>query len=102
MQVRPQHGATDAPDEVEEVMMVVPIYGHIDEAQDVAEKDRHRFLQRAYADGVGRLQFEDHDGYDDGDHAITERDKPILFHRSSLSAAAYLAPALAITKRHAR
>jgi hypothetical protein len=32
---------------------------------------------------VGRLQFEDHDGYDDGDHAITERDKPILFHRSS-------------------
>ena len=73
--------------------MVVPIYGHIDETEDVAEEDRRRFPQRAQADIMGRLQFEDHNRYDDGDHAITEGNKPILFHRSSFPPAfAYLAP----------
>src|SRR5208337_500995 len=73
--------------------MVVPIYGHIDETEDVAEEDRRRFPQRAQADIMARLQFEDHNRYDDGDHAITEGNKPILFHRSSFPPAfAYAAP----------
>jgi len=33
VQIRPQHPAVDAMDQVEEVVMIVPVYGNVNETQ---------------------------------------------------------------------
>src|SRR5271166_789255 len=78
--VCPQQRAIDAANKVEKVMVIVPVYRHIDEAQHVAEEGRRRPLESAEADIIRRFQLEDHDGDDHGDHAIAECSEPILFH----------------------
>jgi hypothetical protein len=62
------------------VVMVVPIDTEIDEAQNVAEEHGDQRQQRLDAFAVGHLHLQHHDGDDDGDHAVAESFKPVLWH----------------------
>src|ERR687892_1416357 len=68
------------------VVVVVPIDTKVDEAQNVAQEYRDQWHQSLDAFAVGHLHLQHHDGDDDGDHAITERFKPILSHAESTRA----------------
>jgi hypothetical protein len=70
---------------VEEVVMIVPVYRHVNEAQDIGKKNRDCVMQRAQIGTVRSLQFKNHDSNDDGNHAVTECDKPLLFHPDPFS-----------------
>jgi hypothetical protein len=74
------------PNQVEKMVMVVPVDGHVHEAQRVAKecwRHRHECVQRGI---VGHFQLQHHDRDDDCDHAIAERDQPVLFHCTALTA----------------
>src|SRR5919108_5461349 len=62
------------------VVVVIPIDAKVDEAQNVAQEYGDQGHQSLDALAVGHLHLQHHDGDDDGDHAITERFKPILSH----------------------
>src|ERR687896_2504399 len=68
------------------VVVVVPIDTKVNEAQNVAQEYGDQWHQRLDALAVGHLHLQHHDGDDDGDHAITERFKPILSHAKSTRA----------------
>src|SRR4029450_5102554 len=62
------------------VVVVIPIDTQVDEAQHVAQEDGDHWHQSLEALAVGHLHLQHHDGDEDGDHAITDRFKPILSH----------------------
>src|SRR5918992_1764169 len=80
MQIRPEHRPRDFLSRMKHVVVVIPIDTQVDEAQNVAQEYGDQGHQRLEALAVGHLQLQHHDGDDDGDHAITERFKPILSH----------------------
>ena len=82
MEIRPEHPSVDAVDQVKEMVMIAPVDRDVDETKHVTQEDRYRLLERAEVGGVRRLQIEHHDRDDDGDHAITEGNDPVLFHRT--------------------
>ena len=84
MQVRPQNAAADVFGGMEQVVMVVPVDADVDEAQHVAQEHREQRLQRGQIGAVRHLQFQHHDGDDDGEHAVAEGFQPVLFHFTSL------------------
>src|SRR5665213_167638 len=84
MQVRPQHAAGHAIDEVEEVMVVVPLDAEVDEAEDVRAERRPEHAQRGPVRAAGHTQLEHHDRDEDGDDAVTERFEPCLVHQDWL------------------
>src|SRR5437867_1276956 len=88
MQIRPEDLAVHAVRGVQHVMMVVPVDAEKDEAEHVAEKGWHDRAQRRQVGTVGRVQLEDHDRDQDGDHAVTERLEPDLAHRRGYPPAA--------------
>ena len=45
MHVRPQHRAIHAMDGVQQVVVIVPVDGDVDEAEHVAEEDRPQFRE---------------------------------------------------------
>jgi len=62
------------------MVMIAPVDRDVDETQHVTQEDRYRLLERAEVGSVRRLHLEHHDRDDDGDHAITEGNDPVLFH----------------------
>jgi hypothetical protein len=68
------------------VVVVVPIDAEVNETQNVAQEYGDQWHQSLDTLAVGHLHFQYHDGDDDGDHAITERFKPILSHAKSTRA----------------
>src|SRR5215831_1441421 len=70
------------------VMVVIPIDTQVDEAQHVAQEYGDHWHQSLDALAVGHLHLQHHDGDEDGDHAITERFKPILSHAACARAQA--------------
>ena len=85
MQVRPQHGPCDSLSHMKHVVVVIPIDTKVYEAQNIAQEYGEQGHQRLDAHAVRHLQLQHHDGYDDGDDAITERFKPVLSHGGSLA-----------------
>lgn len=57
----------------EQLVVVVPVDRDVDETQDVAQEDRKQMPKRREVSSLGRLQFQNHDGDDDCDHAVAER-----------------------------
>ena len=80
MEVRPEDAAGDMFGGVEEVMVIVPVNGDVDEAEDVTQKDGEERLQLGEAGAVRDFQFQHHDGDDDGDDAVAEGFEPGGFH----------------------
>jgi hypothetical protein len=57
---------------MQQVMMVVPVNSYVNEAKNVAQKNRKQFAQGFEIITMWHLQFQDHDGNYDGDHAIAK------------------------------
>jgi hypothetical protein len=60
----------DAAHRVHQVMMVVPVDAHVDEAQDVREERGTKRCERLQRVRMRRLQLEHHDGDDHSDDAV--------------------------------
>src|ERR1700694_5735225 len=80
MQIGPQHRAIDPLDDLPEVVVVVPVDADKHKTQQVAEKLRPQRPECRYGRLVRHPEFQDHDGDDDGEHAIAERFEPRLVH----------------------
>ena len=65
-------------------MMVVPVDADIEKAQHVVKKHRQQRLQRGQVVAVRHLQFQHHDGDDDGEHAIAEGFESVLGHAARI------------------
>src|SRR5262249_32192702 len=78
--VRPHDRAVDALARVQQVVMVVPVDGDVDEAQDVARQDGRQLTQRCQVRALRHLQLEHHDRDDDGDHPVAEGFHPFGSH----------------------
>lgn len=61
-------------------MMVVPVDTEVDKAQYVTQKHRDQGQQHMNVFAMRHLQFQHHDGDDDGDHAIAEGFQPVVSH----------------------
>ena len=85
VQVGPENAAGDLRGRVQQVMVVVPVDPDVDEAQEVAHEQGDERLQVREVRAVRHLQFEHHDGDDDGEHAIAECSSRPLPIRASLS-----------------
>ncbi len=61
-------GAGDVLDGLEHVVVVVPVDGEVDEAQEVREEDGPKGLEGLEGGGglVGDFELQDHDGDEDG------------------------------------
>src|ERR1700736_4346648 len=62
------------------MMMIDPVDSDDDEAQDVGKKGRPHLRQGSWCRIVRGLQLQNHDGNENGDHAIAERFDPVRFH----------------------
>ena len=67
-------------DEMDEMMMIDPVDGDDDEAEDVGKKSGPHSRERSWIRIVRGLQFQNHDGNENGDNTIAERFEPIRFH----------------------
>jgi hypothetical protein len=63
------------------ILELVPVDADVDEAEDVAAKDGQHWQKVVERGAVRYLQFQDHDGDDDGDDAVAECFKPAFSHR---------------------
>ena len=61
-------------------MVVIPIDGDDDEAQDVGEEDRQQGIERAQVGAVWHSQLQHHDGDEDRDHSIAEGVESLTAH----------------------
>lgn len=77
--VGPHDTAVDAFGRFEQMMMVVPIDGDIDEAQQISKKFRHERHEVGEVGAFGRMEFDDHDGNDNGEDAVAECFEPSAF-----------------------
>src|SRR5271154_6307938 len=68
---------------VQQVMMVVPIDPHVNEAQHIAEENRKQWLQGRKTRSLRRRHFQHHDGDDDGKYPITKSFHAALGHTFS-------------------
>ena len=62
------------------MMMIDPIDGDDDEAQDIGKKGRPHLCQGSWCRIVRGLQLQNHDGNENGDNAIAERFDPVRLH----------------------
>ena len=77
-QIGPKDAAADPPCRVEEMMMVVPVDTDVNKAQHIAEEDGQQIAQVFQFHAMRDLEFQNHDGDDDGDHTIAECFQPAL------------------------
>ncbi len=67
-------------DRVQQMMVVVPVDGEIDEAQHVDHEVRRHAHERGPAGAVRDLQLQHHDGDDDRQDAVAEGRQPLFSH----------------------
>src|SRR4030081_3406657 len=82
MQIRPQDATRNMLRRLQEVMMVVPVDADVNEAQDVAEENRKKWLQGRKTGSLWRLHFQHHDGDDNGEYPVTKSLHATLGHPS--------------------
>lgn len=87
MEIGPERRSIDALGGVEEVVMIVPVDGDHDEAEDIAQEDRKNGAESGESGTVRRFHFEDHDGDDDGEDAVAEGFEAVFGHRMPFAAA---------------
>ena len=80
MKIRPKDAAVYAFDGVHHVVVIVPVDGDIDKAQDIAEEDVADGAQRLKSIAFGHFELQNHDGDDDRDNAVTQGFKAIFLH----------------------
>ncbi len=80
MEVGPKRRAIDAFGGVKQVMMIVPVDGDEDEAENVAEEDRSDGAKRGQRGALRWLHLEDHDSDDDGEDAVAEGFEAVFGH----------------------
>src|SRR5437870_5710517 len=85
MQVRPQYLAVDPLRDVQHVVMVGPVDADHDEAQDIGQESRQDRAKRSPVRSGWNFQLEDHNGDQDGDHAVAEGLKTSLTHSGGTS-----------------
>ncbi|VFU09879.1 protein of unknown function [Methylocella tundrae] len=79
-QIGPEGAAVHAFDRLHQMMMVVPVKTDIDVAEDIGEEYRQARRERREIMARRNLQFQHHDGDDDGDDAIGKGFHPALGH----------------------
>ena len=72
--------AVHAIDHVHEVVVIVPIDAHVNEAEDVAQEHGCKRRQVLPIGAVRHLQFQHHDGDDDGQHPVAEGFQAVRSH----------------------
>src|SRR5258708_29927076 len=82
MQIRPQDAARNMLRRLQEVMMVVPVDADVNEAQDIAEENRKKWLQGRKTGSVRRLHFQHPDTDDDLEDPVTKSLHAALCHPS--------------------
>src|SRR3954467_14079285 len=80
MQVRPENAARHSIDDVEHVMVVVPVDAEVDEAEHIGGERRRERPQRRPVRAGRQAQLEHHDRDQDGDDAVAEGFEPRLMH----------------------
>ena len=80
MKIRPKDAAVYAFDGVHHVVVIVPVDGDIDKAQDIAEEDVADGAQRLKSIAFRHFELQNHDGDDDRDNAVTQGFKAIFLH----------------------
>jgi len=83
MQIRPQNPARHMLRGLQQVMMVVPVNPHVNEAQHIARENRKQRLQSRKVGPLRRFHFQHHDRDDHREHPITKRLHPPLGHASA-------------------
>src|SRR5207237_5344920 len=84
MQICPQNFSIHVMDEMEHVMVIAPVDAEEDEAENVGEEEREERLECAQISAVRHVQLEDHDGDEDGDHAVAEGFEARACHAASV------------------
>src|SRR5258708_15440350 len=62
------------------MVVVVPVDGDVEEAEDVAHEHGPERDQVLKARAVRRLHLKHHDGDDDGENAVGKRSQPVAIH----------------------
>ena len=83
--IGPQDAAAHPAGGMQHMVVIVPVDADIHKTQNVAEEYRSQFPKVRQLRAVRNLQFEHHDGDDDGNNTIAERLKPPLAHECSLA-----------------
>src|SRR5882672_1413795 len=84
---------------MQHMVMIVPVNAHVGKAQYVAEKQWGHRQQRIEGYPMRSLQFQHHDGDDDGNDAVAERFEPTAIHHRNFHFA--MAPTTANTSKTA-
>lgn len=84
VQVGPQDAAGHPVDGVQHVVVVVPVDADVHETEEIAEEYRQHRHKGGEFGAVGHLHLQNHDGDDDGDHAVAKGFQSVLFHRALL------------------
>src|SRR5436189_121497 len=80
MQVGPQNPSVNRVNDLEHVVMVVPVNAEEDEAHDVGGYGRHYGPERAPLRPVRHLELQHHDRDENRDHAVAEGQQPFRAH----------------------
>src|SRR5688500_17538694 len=80
MQVRPEDTSGYMARTVKQMVVVVPIDAHVDEAEDIAKKYRQQRFKRGEFRAMWHLQLQNHDRYNDCDHPIAKGLGSVLLH----------------------
>src|ERR1043166_6622903 len=87
MQIRPQDATVHMLGSLEQVMVIVPIDPNKHKTQEVTDKDWNERAEGRQVHALRHMQFEHHNGNDNGYHSITKCFESSLVHfRFSLTA----------------
>src|SRR6516164_6981518 len=85
MYVRPENGAVDALNRLQQMVMVGPVDCQHYETEDVTQKHR-RYRPKCFPSrAVRSLHLQDHDRNDDGQHPIAERLHSLFAHTTFIT-----------------
>ena len=71
---------SDVARDFDEVMMIVPVDGDVEEAQDVAQENWNERLYRSEIGAVRGFHLKHHNGDDDRKNAVAEGFEAVFFH----------------------